>query len=940
MAFPVLIGSGSIGATSSPVNIPIPTHTAGDLLIVFGVNDTPSTTFMGLTPGPQWQSLASGIWGGNVIKMAMWAKLATGVNDSGVLSGAAQDIVGGCVVINGHGVTGIGDILVSVVASGLNAGPDSPSLNAGATREWMWLAVAGSDDDDDNTPFGPANYNEVLQTQSANSTSSCLLQLSYRNITTGTENPGSGLLAADEEWLAYTLAIPGYTGTYPFSMSLGQINLDAKLRSLTNYQSSLSPILTVNQPIYLTGFPMLPVFDTFNRPDEVPISGIWAGPIYPLQSGLSLINNQIVCPISGGSSYTTTKFGSDMEFYCKNASGTGVLGFNLYWKISTVPTGVGWSAYNLSYDGTFNQFTINRINQAGIIGDDLIAGPFDQLFSTGDSIGIRHINSGIEIKLQSGTGPWTTLASINHTSFRNPGYVGISMFSAGMAFDSIGGGNLPRGETFSVQTLGSILAEESLDAEFRTNMVNNNDNSLETLAKYQSPLSVGSFPYYTFLEDFNRANEIPLSGNWIPNLFFNKFLLSGNKAFSTGIGSSASESFYNQKFGPDVDVFMTNAGTSGNTHGKILYWGIAAIPTGFDDAVGYKADHENTSDEFNIWKLNGPSNTLLTGAIKPLNSGDSYGIRHIANQITLYFKSGENDWISLVSYTGSNAYSTSGYIGISVWKSGDAIDNVGVGTLPRGDTCSIDHLLVYQKVPIPAFPALGKLDDFNRPDETPISSGWLGPIYSAEQRINLQNNVARHATANDASAYSIEKIGPNIDLAMTCVSGTVFKSLYWGLSSDPTGTGWSGYELDIDHTTNEIDLFRINSAYGGITLLMSNLSRVIASGDGIGIRHLGSGITIYHRSGVAGDWFPISAVADSTYNRLGHYGIYVGGSSDAIDNVIGGTLPIGDVFNIEHLLSAVAGNSGVVMSGEFPIDYLKIAGRSRITRFVPATTYE
>ena len=198
-------GASTNGTTLSggvALNMPGGTN---ELLIAICGNDNPGTTNMGMSG---WTEIFAAAYTSDVIKKKIFGKLASGT-DSGTLTGASQDYVARVLRISNHGVSDIAtDIKVGTVASGSSNAPNPTSLDAGSSKKWMWIAVNVSDDDDNTTPYAPTNYTPEAQVESAQSTSSCMVQVAWHKNETQTEDPGAFALAATEEWLAVVIAIP------------------------------------------------------------------------------------------------------------------------------------------------------------------------------------------------------------------------------------------------------------------------------------------------------------------------------------------------------------------------------------------------------------------------------------------------------------------------------------------------------------------------------------------------------------------------------------------------------------------------------------------------------------------------------------------------------------------------------------------------------------
>jgi len=210
-AFPVVASSATTADTSlaggRALNMPSGIA-VGDLLIAFCTNDAPGATNMDISG---WTQVSAGAYTSNVVKHAIFAKIATGA-DTGTLTGASQDFSAVVTRITEHGVTTIGtDIKVGTMASTAGTAPNPPNLDAGSSKKWLWMESFGADDDDDTATYWTPGYTAVDQIQSAPGTSSCLTAVAYLHSETQTENPAAMTMDSEEEALAQTIAIPPNT---------------------------------------------------------------------------------------------------------------------------------------------------------------------------------------------------------------------------------------------------------------------------------------------------------------------------------------------------------------------------------------------------------------------------------------------------------------------------------------------------------------------------------------------------------------------------------------------------------------------------------------------------------------------------------------------------------------------------------------------------------
>lgn len=196
----------SMGA-SNAVTLPSGVVT-GNLLLAIATNDNPSTTDIS-TPSSDWVRIHHQVQGSNIVKMAVFAKVATG-SDSFAVSGAAQDYTVSIHRIQDHAVVDpLFDILVASFASTSNGNVNPPNLNLIAARHWLILAAAGVDATTGNTITGvPSTYTQIGSTlTSASSTSSVLQAVAQKNVNATSEDPGT-FTNTSRPYIGITIGIP------------------------------------------------------------------------------------------------------------------------------------------------------------------------------------------------------------------------------------------------------------------------------------------------------------------------------------------------------------------------------------------------------------------------------------------------------------------------------------------------------------------------------------------------------------------------------------------------------------------------------------------------------------------------------------------------------------------------------------------------------------
>ncbi len=181
---------------------------AGNLLLLFASNDNTGGTNMAVSG---WTPLFNQQYTGNVVSFGAWAKIAAG-SDTATLTGASQDYAATVIRVVGHGVTDVStDIQVGTPATTSTANPNPPSLDAGYSEKWLWIEGFGADDDDGAAgTYVSTNYTAITSVESAQSASSTMIGLGYRQYEAQTEDPGTMAMDAAEEALANLIAIPPF----------------------------------------------------------------------------------------------------------------------------------------------------------------------------------------------------------------------------------------------------------------------------------------------------------------------------------------------------------------------------------------------------------------------------------------------------------------------------------------------------------------------------------------------------------------------------------------------------------------------------------------------------------------------------------------------------------------------------------------------------------
>jgi hypothetical protein len=189
-----------------------------------------------------------------------------------------------------------------------------------------------------------------------------------------------------------------------------------------------------------------------------------------------------------------------------------------------------------------------------------------------------------------------------------------------------------------------------------------------------------SFPTTSILDDFNRANENPLSfgGKWSgPYLIgFLQFQVISNQADP---GGGTAGNWWNvKKFGPDCEVYLdvvTAPTVSGDQFAIIAR---SVNPGGSTSAIdGYALQY--TAGSTPQWLLTATLGGSILNSVSithDLQNGDTVGLSCVSNLMTAYIKRA-GVWTSMGTLTDS-LITAAGYL--AIFGDSGVYDNFGGGT--------------------------------------------------------------------------------------------------------------------------------------------------------------------------------------------------------------------------------------------------------------------
>ena len=187
------------------------------------------------------------------------------------------------------------------------------------------------------------------------------------------------------------------------------------------------------------------------------------------------------------------------------------------------------------------------------------------------------------------------------------------------------------------------------------------------------------------------------------------------------------------------------------------------------------------------------------------------------------------------------------------------------------------------------FPTTSVLDTFNRPDENPLASGWLGPLtFTGENQLKVLSNQAAGTTADPSfnSSYWNTTYGPDVEAYAKVPAINIGNriEIYARIVDVHPIDGTDAYCVSVAGTAWTLRKITNSSsvAIGAIETLTA-----LAANDEFGIEIVGTTLNAWHKP-VAGAWTLLFSRTDSTWTTAGFTGLRCFGDIFRIDDFGGG----------------------------------------------------
>lgn len=187
------------------------------------------------------------------------------------------------------------------------------------------------------------------------------------------------------------------------------------------------------------------------------------------------------------------------------------------------------------------------------------------------------------------------------------------------------------------------------------------------------------------------------------------------------------------------------------------------------------------------------------------------------------------------------------------------------------------------------FPSTPMLDRFTGADETPITTNWTTPLVTGDNSNRRLSNAFQGAAAGGfaGSWYDLVQFDADQEAYATIsVLGTAVSP--WARLQNPGTATPSGY-LARWFSGNTVELRKVVA--GAVSTIASGSGVIFSSGDGLGIRCVGTAIELWVRQ--SGVWSKKLETADGSIPNGGYIGMELNGATAVIDDFGGGIVNYG-----------------------------------------------
>lgn len=387
--------------------------------------------------------------------------------------------------------------------------------------------------------------------------------------------------------------------------------------------------------------------DAFNRANEgPPPSANWTNTVLSQEAaGLRVLNNVAVkgaVADQGGAWWNAGLIGPDAQASVTVTDATPSGTISLYLRLTSPGIAATTAGYDCTVnvdDATPNVYLIRLENSNQVILTSTTAVNIND----GDSFGCSIIGTAFTFWHKPAAGSWTQVLSTTDGIVTAAGYSGLRVSN--------------------------------------TDLLSMDDFWTATVNQGGSP-TFG--PVGTALDDFNRANENPLSqgGLWTQKVISTNpstLTVESNQLDRDALAGDSSAYRNNAFFGPDVEVALTLPDSVGGNSYIGLYLRLVNAGTP-GTAGGYACWYNQQNTNIIVRVMNNSSNATIGTFPVTITNGDSIGCQAIGNQICAWTKPAAGSWTQAGCVPDSQ-HSAAGRVGAFLNTSNYFGDNFWAQTL-------------------------------------------------------------------------------------------------------------------------------------------------------------------------------------------------------------------------------------------------------------------
>jgi hypothetical protein len=200
-------------------------------------------------------------------------------------------------------------------------------------------------------------------------------------------------------------------------------------------------------------------------------------------------------------------------------------------------------------------------------------------------------------------------------------------------------------------------------------------------------------------------------------------------------------------------------------------------------------------------------------------------------------------------------------------------------------------------------PVNGVLDDFNRPDEDPLSDGgrWITPTPNTGGSLQVISDqcAGRSATGGSEMYWHQQRWKANMEVFCTLAVKPLANEWFFlnlRINNNDTASAFvSSYFLLMTALsgTDKIEIYREQPGGGGtaVTTQLAIVSQEFAAGDRFWFTAIDNVLTGYRDDGTG--FAQVLTVTDTAFNNDGFISVQIKNATCRIDDFGGGSIPVG-----------------------------------------------